>query len=100
MPDIRSKLGRYCLVHRYTHQDENLVCDFCHEHRFSVYAYYRYYNHGFSRRSYCACTECHNALFDRYRIVLKDDMLQAYESIIQVIKDRTENAENKSIDLL
>ena len=98
MPDIRSKLGRYCIVHRYTHEDEYLVCDFCHEHRFSIYVHNRYYNYGFSRRSYCACNECHGALFDPYRIALEDDELQAYKSIIKVIKERTNNRDNKTID--
>jgi hypothetical protein len=39
MPDIHTRLGRYCLVHRYTYEAEYLVCDFCHEHRFSVYVH-------------------------------------------------------------
>ena len=33
MPDLRTRLGRYCDIHRYAHEDEYLVCDFCNEHK-------------------------------------------------------------------
>jgi hypothetical protein len=34
-------------------------------------------------------------LFEPCRIVLKDEMIRTYKRIIKVIKDRTENTENK-----
>ena len=34
MPDLRTRLGRYCDIHRYAHEDEYLVCDFCNEHNY------------------------------------------------------------------
>jgi hypothetical protein len=49
MPDIRTRLGRYCAIHKYAHEDEYLVCDFCNEHKWSVYNHDRYYNYGFSK---------------------------------------------------
>ena len=50
----------------------------------------RYYNYGFSRHSYLACMECHDTLFGPFRLVDGGVMDRAYESIIDVINDRTE----------
>jgi hypothetical protein len=90
MPIIRTKLGRYCAIHRYIHEDEYLVCDFCNEHKWSVYFHDRYYNYGFSKCVYCACNECQEALFGPLRLVEVDTMLKAYETILLVIKDKSE----------
>jgi hypothetical protein len=65
MPNITSKLGRYCVIHGYYHDEEYLECDFCNEHKWSVYFHDRYYNYGFSKCSYHACNECHDALKDK-----------------------------------
>jgi hypothetical protein len=90
MPDIRTKLGRYCSIHKYTHKEEYLECDFCNEHKWSAYYHDRYYNYGFSKCVYCACNECQEALFGPFRIYLVDDKARAYETIMQVIKDKSE----------
>jgi hypothetical protein len=90
MPDRRTKLGRYCAIHKYIHEDEYLVCDFCNEHKWSVYYHDRYYNYGFSKCVYCACNECHDALFGPFRLVEVDTALKAYETILLVIRDKTE----------
>ena len=37
MLNIVSKLGLYCLVHGYEHDDDYRVCDYCNEHKRSVY---------------------------------------------------------------
>jgi hypothetical protein len=84
MPDIRTKLGRYCAIHKYIHQEEYLECDFCNEHKWSVYYHERYYNYGFSKCVICACNECHEALFGPFRIVDVVIMSRAYESILEV----------------
>jgi hypothetical protein len=63
MPNITTRLGQYCIVHGYEHKEEYLVCDFCNEHKPSVYFHVRYYNYGFSRCYYHACNECHDTLF-------------------------------------
>ena len=55
----------------------------------------RYYNYGFSRRSYLACMECHDTLFGPFRLVNGGIMMRAYESIIDVINDRTEKKGRK-----
>ena len=95
MPDIRTRLGQYCDVHTYTHEDEYLVCDFCNEHKFSVYFNERYYNYGFSKCIYCACNECREYLFGPFRLVDRGNMEKAYESIVEVIKTKTNK---KAID--
>jgi hypothetical protein len=98
MPDIRMKLGRYCAIHKYIHEDEYLVCDFCNEHKWSVYYHDRYYNYGFSKCVICACNECHDALFGPFRLGEVDTMLKAYETILQVIKNKTEEKEGNTVD--
>jgi hypothetical protein len=88
MPDLRIRLGRYCTICQYKHEDEYLVCDYRYEHKTWIYLRDRYYNYGFSRRSYHTCIECSD-LLGPYRLV-EDTMHKAYQSIIQVIKDRTD----------
>ena len=53
---------------------------------------------GFLERSYLACMECHDTLFGPFRLVDGDIMMRAYESIIDVINDRTEKKGNETID--
>lgn len=95
MPDIRTKLGLYCAIHKHIHQDEYLVCDFCNEHKWSVYYHDRYYNYGFLKCVICACNECHEELFGPFRIYLVDDKARAYETIMQVIKDKSEGGKGE-----
>lgn len=97
MPDVRFKLGPYCAICQSKHEEEYLVCDYCNEHKTWIYQRDRYYNYGFCKRSYHACGECLN-LVGPFRIVEEGIVWRAYQSIIQVIRDRTENTENKSID--
>jgi hypothetical protein len=97
MPDIRTRLGQYCDVHTYTHEDQYLVCDFCNEHKYSVYFHERYYNYGFSKCIYYACNECHEYLFGPFRLVDRGIMEKAYESIVEVIKTKTNK---KAIDIV
>ena len=98
MPDIRTELGRYCNIHKYIHEHEYLVCDFCNEHKWSVYYHDRYYNYGFSKCVICACNECHEALFGPFGICLVDDKAKAYDTIMHVIKDKSEEGEGKTVD--
>ena len=93
MPDMCSRLGLYCAIHKYIHEDEYLVCDFCNEHKWSVYNHDRYYNYGFSKCVYCACNECHNSLFGPFRPYEVDTQTKAYETIMKVIKDKTEQGQ-------
>ena len=93
MPDIRTRLGRYCAIHEYIHEDEYLVCDFCNEHKWSVYNHDRYYNYGFSKCVYCACNECQDALFGPFKLYEVDTQAKAYETIVKVIKDKTEKGQ-------
>jgi hypothetical protein len=89
MPNITSKMGRYCAIHRYYHNDEYLECDFCNEHKWGVYFHDRYYNYGFSKCSYHACIECEDTLYGPFR---PGDVLiaeRAYEDILEVINERT-----------
>jgi hypothetical protein len=95
MPNIHTRLGRYCSVCKYTHEDEYSVCDFCNEHKDSVYYHDRYYNYGFSKCVYCACNECHDTLFGPFRLVDIITMGRAYESILEVINERTDDNKNK-----
>ena len=90
MPNITTKLGRYCIIHGYVHEDEYLECDFCNDHNRSVYYHERYYNYGFSKCHYHACNECHDTLFGPFKLGLVDNKIKAYESILEVINDRTE----------
>jgi hypothetical protein len=90
MPNITTKLGRYCSIHRCFHDEEYLECDFCNEHKWSVYFHDRYYNYGFSKCSYHACNECHDTLFGPFRL---GDVLitqRAYEDILEVINEKTD----------
>jgi hypothetical protein len=100
MPNITTKLGRYCSIHRRYHDEEYLECDFCNEHKWSVYFHDRYYNYGFSKCSYHSCNECHDTLFGPFRL---GDVLisqRAYEDILEVINDRTDKKEYETtIDL-
>src|SRR5215208_1233345 len=96
MPNITTKLGRYCSIHRCFHDEEYLECDFCNEHKWSVYFHDRYYNYGFSKCSYHACNECHDTLFGPFR---PGDVLiavRAYEDILEVINEKTFNKENEA----
>src|SRR5215213_6616119 len=93
MPNITTRLGRYCSIHRCFHDEEYLECDFCNEHKWSVYFHDRYYNYGFSKCVYCACNECHDALFGPFRLYEVDTQTKAYETIVKVIKDKTEQGQ-------
>jgi hypothetical protein len=95
MPNIPTRVGRYCIFHGIIHKDEYLECDFCSEHKDWICSKERYYNFGFSKRNYLACKECHDTLFSPFRLVNGDIVLRAYENIIDVIKERTNK---KSID--
>jgi hypothetical protein len=102
MPNITTKMGRYCTIHRYYHDDEYLECDFCNEHKWGVYFHDRYYNYGFSKCSYHACHECHDTLFGPFGLVDVLIMDRAYEDILEVINERTFDRANdmasKTID--
>ena len=89
MPNIMSKMGRYCAIHRYIHEDEYLECDFCNEHKWGVYYRERYYNYGFSKCSFHACIECDDTLYGPFR---PSDVLiakRAYEDILEAINEKT-----------
>ena len=90
MPNITTRLGQYCLVHGYYHDEEYLECDFCNEHKSFINLKDRYYNYGFSRRSYLACDDCHFNLFGQFRLVDSGVMDRAFESIVDVINYMTE----------
>jgi hypothetical protein len=83
---------------RTLHDKEYLVCDYCNEHKDRVYYHERHYNYGFSRCYYHACNECHDILFGPFRIVDGGVMDKAYESIIDVINDRTKKKGSDTID--
>jgi hypothetical protein len=90
MPNITTKLGHYCVIHGYHHDEEYLECDFCNEHKWSIYFHDRYYNYGFSKCSYHACNECHDTFFGPFR---PGDVLitqRAYEDILEVINQKTD----------
>ena len=80
------------------------MCDYCNEHKTWIYLKDRYYNYGFCKRSYHTCGECYSGLFGPLRLVETFTMSRAYESIMQVIKDKTdgkkeeEEEENNVID--
>ena len=97
MPNIPTHVGRYCNLHGIIHKDEYLECDFCNEHKDWICLNHRYYNFGFSKRSYLACMECHSNLFGPFRLVNGDIELRAYESNNDVIKGRSNK---KSIDTM
>ena len=90
MPDIPTRVGQYCIYHGYIHEEEYLECDYCNEHKSFINLKYRYYNYGFSRRSYLACDDCHFNLFGPFKLGLVDDKMKAYESILEVINDSTD----------
>jgi hypothetical protein len=90
MPNISTRVGQYCISHGYIHEEEYLECDYCNEHKSFINLKYRYYNYGFSKHSYLACMECHDSLFGPFRLVDGGVMDRAYESIFDVINDRTE----------
>jgi hypothetical protein len=48
----------------------------------------------------CTCSECYSGLFGPLRLVEIDTIWRAYESIMQVIKDKTDckKGENKIMD--
>jgi hypothetical protein len=94
MPNITSKTGRYCAIHRYYHNDEYLECDFCNEHKWGVYFHDRYYNYGFSKCSYHACIECEDKLYGPFRPVNDLIMDRAYEDILEVINEKTDKKGN------
>ena len=98
MPNITTKLGRYCDIHRCYHDEEYLECDYCNEHKDWIGLNDRYYNYGFSRRSYLACMECHDTMFGPFRLVDGQIMLRAYEEILEVINDKTEKKGNETIN--
>ena len=37
MPDIRTRIGRYCSICQYIHDEEYLMCDYCNEHKTWIY---------------------------------------------------------------
>jgi hypothetical protein len=96
MPNIASKMGRYCSIHRCFHDEEYLECDFCNEHKWSVYFHDRYYNYGFSKCVYCACNECHDTLFGPFGLIDVLIMGRVYEDILEVINEKTFNKENEA----
>jgi hypothetical protein len=98
MPNIPARVGQYCLIHSYYHEEEYLECDFCNEHKSFINLKYRYYNYGFSRRSYLACDDCHFSLFGPFKLGLVDDKMKAYESILEVINDRTDKKKKQGND--
>jgi hypothetical protein len=98
MPNIPTRVGRFCIFHGYIHEEEYLECDYCNEHKSFINLKYRYYNYGFSKHSYLACMECHDTLFGPIRIVDGGIMDRAYESILEVINDRTETNGYETID--
>jgi hypothetical protein len=99
MPNITTSIGQYCAVHRLIHKEEYLECDFCNEHKSFINLKYRYYNYGFFRRSYLACDDCHFNLFGPFKLIQVDTMQRAYETIMQVIKDKTGNEDgNAAVD--
>ena len=54
---------------------------------------------GFQSTSYLACMECHDTLFGPFRIGLSSALwMRAYESILEVINDRTETNGYETID--
>ena len=97
MPNIPTRVGRYCAFHGIIHKDEYLVCDYCNEHKDWICSKERYYNFCFLKRSYLACMECHDTLFGPFRIVDGVIMDRAYESILEVINDMTEKKGYESI---
>jgi hypothetical protein len=95
MPNVTTRLGQYCLVHGYYHEEEYQECDYCNEHKSFINLKYRYYNYGFSRRSYLACDDCHFNLFGPFKLGLVDDKMKSYESILGVTNDRTDKKKKK-----
>jgi hypothetical protein len=91
MPNIPTRVGQYCISHGYIHEEEYLECDYCNEHKSFINLKYRYYNYGFSRRSYLACGECCESLFGPFRLVDVVIMGRAYESILEVINEKTDD---------
>ena len=98
MPNIPTRVGQYCISHGYIHEEEYLECDYCNEHKSFINLKDRYYNYGFSRRSYLACMECHDTLFGPFKLGQVDIMEKAYESILEVINGMTEKKGYESID--
>jgi hypothetical protein len=90
MPNIPTRVGQYCISHGYIHEVEYLECDYCGEHKSFINLKDRYYNYGFSRRSYLACDDCHFNRFGQFRLVDSGVMDRAFESIVDVINDTTE----------
>ena len=88
MPDLHIRLGQYCTICQYKHDDEYLVCDYCNEHKTWIWLKDVYYNYGFCKRSYHACSDCFCNFFSP-RLVEEDTIQKAYQSMLQVIKDRT-----------
>jgi hypothetical protein len=73
-----------------TIDDEYLECDFCNEHKWSVYYRDRYYNYGFSKCSYHACIECEDKLYGPFgpgNVLIAQ---RAYEDILEVINEKTD----------
>jgi hypothetical protein len=90
MPNLPTRVGQYCIYHAYIHEEEYLECDYCNEHKSFINLKDRYYNYGFSRHGYLACMECHDALFGPFKLGQVDVMERAYESILEVIYEKTE----------
>jgi hypothetical protein len=95
MPNITTRIGQYCAIHRLVHK-EYLECDFCNEHESFIISRYRYYNYGFFRRSYLECDDCHFNLFSPFTLIQVDTIQQAYEAIMQVIKDKTDDGDGSA----
>jgi hypothetical protein len=79
---------KHCVLKR-----QYLECDYRNEHKDWISLKKRYYNCGFSKHSYLACMECHDRLFGPFRLIDGGVMDRAYESIIDVINDRTKKQE-------
>jgi hypothetical protein len=98
MPNIPTRVGRYCNFHGIIHKDEYLECEFCNEHKSFINLKYRYYNYGFSKHSYLACMKCHETLFGPFRLVDGGIMEKAYENILEVINDKNKQGNDTTID--
>ena len=98
MSNISTRIDQYCIFHGIIHKDEYLVCDYRNEHKDWISSKDRYYNFGFSKRSYLVCMECYSTLFGQSRLVDGQIRLRAYEEILEVINDMTEKKGYESID--
>ena len=99
MHNITTRIDQYCIFHGYIHNEEYLECDYCNEHKSFINLKYRYYNYGFSRHSYLACMECHSNLIGPFKLDQVNIMERAYESILEVINDKTDKKQGNDTTL-